>query len=57
MHARTAWATATLVACVFATLGVLASLCQLGSAAGTLAAVIAPRARTTAPRAGRTRSG
>ncbi|MEU4251930.1 hypothetical protein AB0F15_31380 [Amycolatopsis sp. NPDC026612] len=56
MLARTAWATATLVVCVFATsgvlgtsVGVLAGLCLLGSAAGTLAAVLAPRVRRAAP--------
>lgn len=61
MLARTAWATATLVVCVFATIGVLstpvgvlAGLCLLGPAIGTLAAPIAPHVRRAAPARPRT---
>jgi hypothetical protein len=61
MLARTAWATATLVVCGFATIGVLgtsigvlAGLCLLGPAVGALAAVIAPHVRRTAPARPRT---
>ncbi|MEV6448136.1 hypothetical protein [Amycolatopsis sp. NPDC051716] len=56
MPARTAWATATLVVCGFATIGVLgtpagvlAGLCLLGTAIGALAAVLAPHVRRAAP--------
>ncbi|MEV6823756.1 hypothetical protein [Amycolatopsis sp. NPDC051102] len=56
MPARTIRATATLAVCVFATIGVLhtpagvlAGLCLLGLAAGTLAAVVVPHVRRAAP--------